>query len=221
MDPATGVGLVLVLIGVFAGSTMEGVSPATFFTSPAAFLIVLVGAFGAMFFGNPMDEGKKLPKILIKAIKGQKLTGTNELVDQIVEFADGARRDGLLSLEAQVGSITDPFFRRGLQLAIDGADPDMVSEVMESEVKAMSERHKLGSKMITSIGIYTPTFGIIGAVIGLIHTMHLLENPTELGAGIAAAFTATFWGCSRPTASSCRSATSSPRCPPPRWPSVV
>jgi chemotaxis protein MotA len=194
MDPATLVGGALVLIGVFVGGLLDGVSPAVFFATPAAFLIVLVGALGATFFGNPMTENKRFMKVLMKAVKGHKLQDTNELIDQIVAFAEQARREGLLALEEQARSIEDPFFRRGLQLAIDGADPDMVSEVMEAEVKAMSDRHKNGAKMITSIGIFAPTFGIIGAVIGLIHTMHLLENPAELGEGIAGAFTATFWG---------------------------
>jgi chemotaxis protein MotA len=194
MDPATGLGLILVLIGVFVGGLLDGVSPVTFFGTPAAFLIVLVSAFGATFFSNEMADAKSLMKILMKALKGQKLQDTGELIDQIVGFAEQARREGLLALEEQARSIEDPFFRRGLQLAIDGADPDTVGEVMESDVKAMSNRHKQGSKMVTSIGIYTPTFGIIGAVIGLIHTMGKLDSPAELGEGIAGAFTATFWG---------------------------
>lgn len=194
MDPATMLGLGLVLFGVFVGGLMDGVSPVTFFGTPAAFLIVLVGALGAVFFSNTMDDAKSLMKIVMKAIKGQKLQDTGELIDQIVGFAEQARKEGLLALEEQAGSITNPFFRQGLQLAIDGADPDMVSEVMESDVKAMTARHKQGSKMVTSIGIFTPTFGIIGAVIGLIHTMEQLDNPAALGHGIAGAFTATFWG---------------------------
>ena len=194
MDPATMLGLGLVMVGVFVGGLLDGVSPVTFFSTPAAFLIVLVGALGATFFSNTMEDAKNLPKILIKAIKGQKLQDTGELINQIVGFAEQARKEGLLALEEQTGTITNDFFRRGLQLAIDGADPDMVAEVMEADVKAMSDRHKQGSKMVTSIGIYTPTFGIIGAVIGLIHTMGKLDSPAELGEGIAGAFTATFWG---------------------------
>ncbi|HPB44435.1 MAG: motility protein A [Microthrixaceae bacterium] len=194
MDPATLLGLALVLVGVFVGAILDGVSPMTFFATPAAFLIVLLSALGATFFSNTMADAKALPKVLIKGIKGQKLRDNGELIDQIVSFAEMARREGLLALEDQAKNIEDPFFRRGLQLAIDGADPDMVSDVMEADITAMSARHKQGSKMMTSIGIYSPTFGIIGAVIGLIHTMHLLDSPSELGQGIAGAFTATFWG---------------------------
>ena len=141
MDPASMMGLGMVLVGVFIGGLIDGVSPVTFFGSPAAFLIVLVGAFGAVFFSNTMDDAKNLPKVIIKAIKGQKLQDTGELIDQIVGFADQARKEGLLALEEHAASITNEFFRRGLQLAIDGADPEMVSEVMEADVKAMSDRH--------------------------------------------------------------------------------
>ena len=194
MDPATMMGLGLVLVGVFVGGLVDGVSPVTFFGSPAAFMIVLVGALGAVFLGNPMEEDKRLTKVILKGVKGQKLQPTPELIDQVVAFAEEARRDGLLALESKTDTITDPFFKRGLQLAIDGADPDVVSEVMESDIKAMNDRHKHGAKMVTSIGIFTPTFGIIGAVIGLIHTMGQLSDPAGLGEGIAGAFTATFWG---------------------------
>lgn len=194
MDPATGIGLVIVGIGVFVGAMMDGVSPVTLFAKPAPFLIVLASSFGAAIFGGTMADAKRLVKVLLKSLKGQKLRDNGELIDQIVSFAEQARREGLLALEDHARGIEDPFFRRGLQLAIDGADPDVVAEVMEADVKAMSDRHKQGAKMITSIGIYAPTFGIIGAVFGLIHTMHLLDSPEKLGHGIAGAFTATFWG---------------------------
>ena len=194
MDPATGLGLALVLIGTFVGAVMDGVSPVVLFTKPAPFLIVFMGALGATFFSGTMADAKAFVKVFVKSLKGQKLQDNGELIDQIVGFAEQARREGLLALEEQARSIEDQFFRRGLQLAIDGADPDVVGEVMEADVKAMSARHKQGAKMLTSVGIFAPTFGIIGAVFGLIHTMHLLDSPSELGEGIAGAFTATFWG---------------------------
>lgn len=194
MEPASMIGLVLIVIGVFVGGLMKGVNPVVLFSVPAAFLIVIAASMGAAMFSNTMDDAKKLMKILMVAIKGKKLEDTNELIDQIVAFADQARREGLLSLEEKAGSINDPFFRRGLQLAIDGADPDMVGEVMEADVKAMTERHKTGAKYMMNIGIFAPTFGIIGAVIGLIATLSNLDNPAELGHGISAAFVATFWG---------------------------
>jgi chemotaxis protein MotA len=143
---------------------------------------------------NTMDVAKKLMTYVLKGIKGQKAFDTSGAIDQIVSFAERARREGLLSLESELDKIEDPFFRRGLQLAIDGGDPDIVAEVMEADVKAMSDRHKAGAKYMMSIGIFSPTFGIIGAVFGLIATMSHLDDPSKLGEGIGAAFVATFWG---------------------------
>lgn len=194
MDPATLLGLVLILFGTFVGSLLKGVSPAAFFGVPAALLIVIVASFGAAFLSNTIDDVKGVGKIIMKAFKPGKVEDPNEAIDQIVSMAEKARREGLLSLEEEVAKIEDPFFKRGLQLAIDGGDPEAVENVMEAEVKAMSERHKNGAKFMTSIGIFAPTFGIIGAVIGLIATMSHLDDPEKLGAGIGAAFIATFWG---------------------------
>ncbi len=194
MDPASLIGLVLVLIGVFAGAIMKGVSPAALFAVPAAFLIVIVASIGAALMSNTMADAKRFLTYLIKGIKGQKEPATSATIDQIVSFAERARREGLLALEGELDKIDDPFFRRGLQLAIDGGDPDAVAEVMESEIRAMQERHKVGAKFMMSVGIFSPTFGIIGAVFGLIATMAHLDDPSKLGHGIGAAFVATFWG---------------------------
>ena len=194
MDPASLIGLILILVGVFVGAIMKHVNPAALFTVPAAFLIVIAASLGAAFLSNTMDVAKKLMTYVIKGIKGQKPFDLNGAIEQIVSFAERARREGLLSLESELDKIDDPFFKRGLQLAIDGGDPEVVAEVMEADIKAMQERHKAGAKYMMSIGIFSPTFGIIGAVFGLIATMAHLDDPSKLGEGIGAAFVATFWG---------------------------
>jgi len=194
MEPASLIGLVLVFFGVFVGAIMKHVDPTSLFTVPAAFLIVIVASIGAAMMSNNMSDAKQLLTYIMKAMKGNKQADTAGTIDQIVEFAERARREGLLALEEDLAKIDDPFFKRGLQLAIDGGDPDAVAEVMESEVKAMQERHKIGAKFMMAIGIFSPTFGIIGAVFGLIATMAHLDDPSKLGEGIGAAFVATFWG---------------------------
>lgn len=194
MDPAGLIGFVMILIGVFVGAIMKHVDPAALFTVPAAFLIVIVASVGAAMMSNTMGDAKKLMTLMILGLKGAKEPDPAATIDQIVSFAERARREGLLALESELDSIEDPFFRRGLQLAIDGGDPEMVSEVMEADVKGMSERHKVGAKLMMNIGIFSPTFGIIGAVFGLIATMSHLDDPSKLGEGIGAAFVATFWG---------------------------
>jgi len=194
MEPSSIIGLVMVFFGVFVGAIMKHVNPAALFTVPAAFLIVIVASIGSAMLSNTMSDSKKLPTFMMKAMKGNKEPDTSGTIDQIVSFAERARREGLLALEEDLDQIEDSFFKRGLQLAIDGGDPDAVSEVMESEIKAMQERHKVGAKFLMSIGIFSPTFGIIGAVFGLIATMSHLDDPSKLGEGIGAAFVATFWG---------------------------
>ena len=194
MDPATLIGLALILVGVFVGSLMKGVSPVVFFSVPAAFLIVFLPTFGAAFLGSTMDDIKAFPKLLKKLVRKPPKEDPDELIGQIVSLGERARRDGLLSLEDEVASIEEPFLRRGLQLAIDGADPETVEEIMDTEIRGMQARHRQGAKLVSSMGIYAPTFGIIGAVVGLIVTLGKLDNPEELGHGIAAAFIATFWG---------------------------
>ena len=194
METASLIGLVLVVIGTFLGAIMKGVQPVFLFSVPAAFLIVFGGAFGAAFLSNTMPVAGGVMKLIMKAIMPGKTHEPGEAIEQIVGFADRARREGLLSLEEDCQKVEEPFLRKGLQMAIDGTDPEQVREVMETEIHAMKQRHKAGQAMLTQIGVFSPTFGIIGAVFGLIVTLGNLNDPAKLGEGISAAFVATFWG---------------------------
>lgn len=194
MDPTTLIGLGLIVVGVFVGSTMKGVGVGAFFAVPAAFLIVLLPSFGAAFLGGTMADLKSFPKLFKKLFSKTQESDSDELIGEIVSFGERARREGLLALESDIENVDDPFLRQGLQLAVDGADPEMVEDIMETDIRGMQARHQRGAKLVTNLGIYSPTFGIIGAVVGLIATLGKLDNPEELGHGIAAAFIATFWG---------------------------
>lgn len=194
MEQGSLVGMILLIIGVFVGGLMKGVSPVFLFTIPAALLIVILAAIGAAFISNPMSVNKNMGKLIAKAMKGDGHHDPSHTIAQVVSFADKARREGLLSLEDDCQKIEDPFLRKGLQMAIDGADPEQVRNVMETEIEAMKERHKAGAELLSQVGIYGPSFGIIGAVFGLIATMAKLSDPEKMAHGIAAAFVATFWG---------------------------
>ena len=194
MEKGSGVGIALVIVGTFVGAVMKGVSPAVLFSVPAAFLIVLVSSFGATFLSFSGDEMKNFPKYMKLAFLPGPPPEPGKVIGQIVEFADRARREGLLALEDAINQTEEPFLRKGLQMAVDGAESEVVRDTLDTEVHAMKERHKLGSQFITQIGIYAPTFGIVGAVFGLIATMAHLDDPEAIGHGIAAAFVATFWG---------------------------
>ena len=194
MEQGTLVGVIVCLVGIFGAVILKGISPAYLFTIPAAFLVVLVGALGAVFMSNKMEDNKRVGKIIGRAFKAPAQHDPTEVVAQVVSFADRARREGLLALEEDCQKVDDEFLRKGLQMAIDGTDPEQVRDTLSLEVKAMKERHKVGATMMTQMGVFCPSFGIIGAVLGLIATMAHMEDPEAMAHGISAAFVATFWG---------------------------
>jgi chemotaxis protein MotA len=194
MEKGSLVGIILVMFGTFVGAIMKGVSPVALFTVPAAFLIVLVSSLGATFLSFSAVEMSGFVKYLKIGFLPGPPPNPGAVIGQIVEFADRARREGLLALEDAINTAEEPFLRKGLQMAVDGAESEVVRDTLDTEVHAMKERHKLGSEFVTQLGIYAPTFGIVGAVFGLIATMGHLDDPEQIGHGIAAAFVATFWG---------------------------
>jgi len=137
-----------------------------------------------------MSEFKKVPKLIGIASKSAKHSG-RVVRDQLVGFAERARREGLLALENDVNEVSDPFLKRGLQMVIDGMEPETVEEVLDLELEAMKRRHAHGVNLFSMWAGYAPTFGILGAVMGLIAVMAHLSEPEKLGAGIQVAFIAT------------------------------
>lgn len=194
MDLGSLIGLVLILVGVFVGATMKGVSFGFLVSIPAALLIVVVASFGATMVSFTFADTKNVVKAIIKSFKPGAPKDRAATVRTVVEMAGKARRDGILSLESSLADVDDTFLKKGLQMAIDGVDPESVQEVLQTDTKAMKARHKVGADWCTAMGIFSPTFGIIGAVFGLIATMAYLDDSKKLAGGIAAAFVATFWG---------------------------
>jgi chemotaxis protein MotA len=123
-----------------------------------------------------------------------KVPPMGDRIQVLVTLAEKARKEGLLALEAQVKDIDDPFLKRGLQMGIDGTDPEELRAVLESEIAAKKAEDKVAAKFFTGMGGYAPTIGIIGTVVGLIHVLENLSDPTVLGPLIASAFVATLWG---------------------------
>lgn len=194
MSPIGLVGLLLVLIGTFVGAVMKGVQPVFLFSVPAAFLIVVAGSIGAALMSMDDATGKQLVKFIMKAMKKNQVPSFSAAIEEFARLADIARKQGALALEQEVPNIPDPFMQKGVQMIVDGADHGQLENALELDTAAMKERHKLGSKLLLQIGIFSPTYGIIGAVIGLIAVLSELDDPSKLGHGIAAAFVATFWG---------------------------
>lgn len=193
MEKSTLLGVILGLIAVFVGMVLKG-APITALNNPAAFLIIIVGTFACLFTGFTMTQMKNLPILLKKAFKAPSLRSKPDLLRLFVELSQIARREGILALENKVGEIEDPFFKTGLNMVIDGMDPEFVSDVLDAELEVMEQRHQDGMAIFTQAGTYAPTLGVLGAVIGLIAALGNLNDIDALGHSIAAAFVATLLG---------------------------
>jgi chemotaxis protein MotA len=186
------IGVIVAMAGLYLGAVMEGSNPMAVL-NPSAMLIVLGGTFGATMAGTSFDKIKGIPTLYKKAFLSEApdLPGR---MQELVGYAEKARRDGLLALDEQTSSIEDPFTRKGLQLVVDGTDPELVAEVLEAENDAMRKRHQAGAQPFEKAGGFAPTMGIIGTVFGLIHVLENLDAPETLGPSISAAFIATLLG---------------------------
>jgi chemotaxis protein MotA len=188
----TAVGIVIACLGIAMGATMEGTNVAVVLNVPAI-LIVLVGTLGASIAACGLEIHLKLPQLFKKAVMPDDLDLVGR-VNEIVGYAEKARRDGLLALDEAVKEIKDPFTQKGVQLVVDGTDPDLVAAVLDAENDAMRKRHAAGRAPFMQAGGYAPTMGIVGTVFGLVNVMNNLNQPSTLGPLIAAAFLATLMG---------------------------
>jgi chemotaxis protein MotA len=192
MKFGTGIGIVITLVGIAMGATMEGTNVMVVINGPAI-LIVLVGTLGASIAACGLEANIRLPKLFIKALMPDDVDLVGR-VNELVSFAEKARRDGLLALDEAVKDITDPFTKKGVQLVVDGTDPDLVYAVLDAENEAMRKRHAQARNPFMQAGALAPTMGIIGTVFGLVNVMNNLNNPSSLGPLIASAFLATLMG---------------------------
>ena len=193
MDPATLIGFAVSIIALFVFMTLEGVSPGALIFLPAI-VLVIVATLGAAAASQTMDDLKNLPKWFKMAVMPAKIPPPTEQIQTLVTLAEKARKEGLLALEAQVKAIDDPFLRRGLQMGIDGTDPEELRVVLESEISAKKAEDKVAAKFMNAMGGYAPTIGILGCIVGLMNVMANLQNPETLGPMVSAAFIATLWG---------------------------
>lgn len=192
MDKISVFGLALGMAAIIVGQVLEGGHIGSL-VQPTAFLIVLGGTMGAVMLQSPAAiflSGLRM----VKWVFIPPLTDPKNLIENVARWSHVARKEGLLALEAQIPTVPDPFMRKGLQLLVDGAEPDRLRDVLEVEIGAYEEQMKLSAKIWESAGGYAPTIGILGAVMGLIHVMENLSDPSKLGAGIAVAFVATIYG---------------------------
>ncbi|MGY1639864.1 motility protein A [Geodermatophilus sp. SYSU D00703] len=193
MDPATLIGFVVSLVALLVFMVLEGSDPTSLLFLPAI-VLVIVATFGAAMSSQTMADLKKMPAWFKMAVMPAKVPPATEQIQTLVSLAEKARKEGLLALEAQVKAIEDPFLKRGLQMGIDGTDPEQLRAVLESEIAAKKAEDKVAAKFMNAMGGYAPTIGIVGCIVGLMNVMANLSNPEALGPMIASAFVATLWG---------------------------
>ncbi|MBK9019700.1 MAG: flagellar motor protein [Sulfuritalea sp.] len=192
MDRISVAGLLLGLAAIIGGQVLEGGHLASLL-QPTAFFIVVGGTLGAVMLQSPLSVFRQGMKMGVWVFYPP-LVEPQKHIAEISRWSQIARKEGLLALEAQIPAVRDPFAAKGLQLLVDGAEPERLREVLEVEISAWEHSLKAGAKVWESAGGYSPTIGIIGAVMGLIHVMENLSDPSKLGSGIAVAFVATIYG---------------------------
>jgi chemotaxis protein MotA len=182
---ATGAGLLF--LAIFQGG---GVG---IFINIPSLMITAGGTLAATLINYPLGDIVRVVKVVKNAFL-HKMASPENTIKQMVSFAEKARRDGLLALEKDLSTVDDPFMKGGLEMAIDGLDPDLVTSMLRMELNFLMERHKRGQGMFKAMGKFAPAFGMIGTLIGLIQMLRSIEDPSSIGPGMAVALITTFYG---------------------------
>lgn len=189
----------LTLLGLLAGTglmiygMLSGGGTFKMFFDPASIAITVGGSFSALLINYPLNEFKRLVKVLVQSFKETSMAGL-DIINEFGELSKKARREGLLSLEDDIDKVEDAFLKKGLQMVVDGIEPETIREILELEIGEMEKRHKDGSDMLRSWAAYAPAFGMLGTLIGLIQMLANLNDPSALGPGMGKALITTYYG---------------------------
>jgi len=192
MDPATIIGIALALVSILIGLLMDGGNPASMIL-PSAVVIVVGGTLGATLATGLLPDAVSALKAVVPTLTGTAVDSA-AAVETVVQFADQARREGLLSLEEAARAVEDPFLRKGIQLAVDGTDPDELRDILEMEIASKRAADRSKVEFFTQLATFGPTMGVIGTIMGLIGVLENLSTPDTLGPLIASAFLTTLYG---------------------------
>ncbi|WP_077214268.1 flagellar motor protein MotP [Bacillus dakarensis] len=184
------VGVLMLLFGIVYNGGLTGFLS---FIDPASMIIVLGGLVSGLLVSFPVKDVKHM-FIVIKQAFHHDEQNLRELIQTFVTLSDRARREGLLSLEMEVENVDDPFLRKGVLLAVDGLEPDVIHDIMNAEITAMEERHSKGRSILEKAGEYAPSWGMIGTLIGLVLMLKNLNDPSTLGPNMAIALLTTLYG---------------------------
>ncbi len=191
MDLATIIGVLvafgLVLMGIVAGG------PLTLFVNIPSLLITIGGTFGIIFINYPMRDVFGVFGVIRNVFFTQHREAQG-LIPTFVDFASRARREGILALESAAVELGDPFFRQGLELVIDGLEPQAIREILETEIEHIEQRHIRGADILNSMGTFAPAMGMVGTLIGLVQMLQSMSDPSTIGPAMAVAIITTFYG---------------------------
>ena len=192
MDITTVIGT-LIAFGLVFFSMATGPGGIGGFIDVPSIMIVFGGTIGVTLMNFPLDVIKGLIKVILRTYLF-KLNSPADEIDRIIEYANLARKEGLLALESKVKDVEDPFFAKGVQLVIDGFPAETVRDIMELEAEWQGQRHVTGKKMLDSLGSFAPAFGMIGTLVGLVQMLQNLSDPSKIGGGMAVALLTTLYG---------------------------
>ncbi|MBN1766800.1 MAG: MotA/TolQ/ExbB proton channel family protein [Sedimentisphaerales bacterium] len=193
MDLSTLIGLVLG-IGLVGYSIFTGAGPnAPVFINIPSVLIVIGGAIASVMISSPLARFLKAGKFFSKALM-HKEQSAQKLISDLVGYAEVARRDGILSLENAIRDADDPFIIQGIQMAVDGTDPELIDAIMNNELEAINERHEQGKSIFELLGKYAPAYGMIGTLVGLVIMLMNMADPSAIGPAMAVALITTLYG---------------------------
>lgn len=192
MDIGTVVGLLIAVVAVALSIVLGGGNPASLINIPSI-LVVFGGTIGTIVLSFPLAKVLKLHSIVLKSVFGA-APNLGQTIQDLVKYAEVARREGILSLESMIDEMRDPFIVRGVKMAVDGTDPELIRTIMETELEALMDRHAEGKKILDTIGRYAPAFGMIGTLMGLIFMLNNMDDPSAIGPGMAVALITTLYG---------------------------
>ena len=193
MDIFLIIGIIGGLAVVVAGMLMKGANMALLLSSEAI-MVILGGTILAVMNSYPKSDFLKIPKIAGVLFRDKNKQDPSEIITQLVEMAQRTRKEGLLSLESIIHELDNKFMKNGLEMLVDGLEPELIREVLEIEIESMEDRHRIGAAIFATAGSSAPTLGVLGAVIGLIGALGNLNDTEKLGESICSAFVATVYG---------------------------
>jgi chemotaxis protein MotA len=192
LDIATLIGLIVVAILLIISVVLGGGSFSSFIDAPSA-LVVIGGAIAATLIACPLKDFLSVFKVVLKVFLN-KAENVTKIIDQIVSLAEVARKDGLLALEAKLADIEHKFIKLGIQMAVDGSPPEVIEDILRTELDSVASRHSLGKGLMDTMGRYAPAYGMIGTLMGLIMMLSNMSDPSSIGAGMAVALITTLYG---------------------------